>query len=40
MSSPADAYGVFENFAISFPHHFVAHVEIDRAKKYNSLSDG
>jgi len=40
MDSSADAYRAFENFGISFPHDFVAHVEIDRQEKYNSLSDG
>lgn len=38
MSSPTDAYQNVGNFAISFPHEFVAHVEIDRPKKYNALS--
>jgi hypothetical protein len=40
MNSSAHGYLAFENFAISFPNDFVAHVEIDRPKKYNSLSDG
>jgi hypothetical protein len=40
MGSSVDAYRAFENFAISFPDESVAHVEIDRPRKYNSFSDG